>query len=57
MIADGDAAEAISNAVEDGGHDLLVLGTRGHGTLRGLLVGSVSHKVLGLHACAVLVVP
>lgn len=57
IIADGDAAEVIANALEDGGHDLLVLGTRGHGTLRGLLAGSVSHKMLGLHACPVLVVP
>jgi nucleotide-binding universal stress UspA family protein len=57
QLAEGDAAEAIADALEDGGHDLLVLGTRGHGTLRGLLVGSVSHKVLGLHACPVLVLP
>jgi nucleotide-binding universal stress UspA family protein len=56
-IADGDPAEAIAEALEEGDYDLLVVGTRGHGTLRGLLVGSVSHKVLGLHACPVLVVP
>ena len=56
-IADGDPAEVIEETLQDGGHDLLVLGTRGHGMLRGLLVGSVSHKVLGLHACPVLVVP
>lgn len=56
-ITDGDAAEAIAQVLADGNHDLLVLGTRGHGTLQGLLVGSVSHKVLGLHACPVLVVP
>jgi nucleotide-binding universal stress UspA family protein len=57
QLAGGDPAEAIAQALEGGGYDLLVLGTRGHGTLRGLLVGSVSHKALGLHACPVLVVP
>lgn len=56
-VADGDAAEVIAETLQDGAHDLLVVGTRGHGTLHGLLVGSVSHKVLGLHACPVLVVP
>ena len=56
-LGDGDPAELIEQALQLGDHDLLVVGTRGHGTLRGLLVGSISHKVLGLHACPVLVVP
>jgi nucleotide-binding universal stress UspA family protein len=57
VLEDGDPAELIAEVQAAGGHDLLVLGTRGLGTLKGLLVGSVSQKALGLHACAVLVVP
>jgi nucleotide-binding universal stress UspA family protein len=56
-IADGDPTEVIAELLADGSHDLLVMGSRGHGTLRGLLTGSVSHKAIGLHACPVLVVP
>lgn len=56
-IDDGDPTEVIAELLADGTHDLLVLGSRGHGTLRGLLTGSVSHKAIGLHACPVLVVP
>lgn len=57
FVEDGDAAEVIEQALSSQQVDLVVLGTRGHGRLKGLLVGSVSHKVVGLHACPVLVVP
>jgi nucleotide-binding universal stress UspA family protein len=37
-------------------NDLIVLGSRGMGSLEGYLLGSVSHKVTGLADCPVLVV-
>ena len=41
---EGDPAAEILNAVKDG-VDLIVMGSRGFGELKGLLLGSVSHKV------------
>jgi nucleotide-binding universal stress UspA family protein len=41
---------------EEHGGDLIVVGSRGLGSVEGFLVGSVSHKVTGLAECPVLVV-
>lgn len=57
MLEEGDPAEVIAHAVADQSADLVVLGTRGLGTLKGLLVGSVSQKVVGMHRCPCLTVP
>ncbi len=53
----GDAAEAIIAATSRLGADVIVLGRRGRGRLVGLLLGSVSQKVVTLASCPVIVVP
>lgn len=53
----GDAAEAIMEAATRINSDMVVLGRRGRGRLTGLLLGSVSQKVVTLALCPVLVVP
>jgi nucleotide-binding universal stress UspA family protein len=52
----GDAAEQILSYARSGKVDMIVMGNRGHGQLAGLLLGSVTQKVVGLAPCSVLVV-
>lgn len=52
----GDAAEQILEVARDGRADLIVVGSRGHGRLAGLLLGSVAQKIVALAHCPVLVV-
>jgi len=52
----GDPAHEIITAAGDRGADLIVVGSRGHGRLAGLLLGSVAHKVISLAPCPTLVV-
>ena len=53
----GDPAEAIINAVKHEKADILVIGRRGRGRLAGLLLGSISQKLVALAPCTVVVVP
>jgi nucleotide-binding universal stress UspA family protein len=55
-LLEGPAAEAIVSVVEARNADLVVMGTRGMGSLKGLLFGSVSTKVTHYSPCSVLVV-
>lgn len=55
-LLEGPEAEAIINVAETRQVDLIIMGTRGLSTLTGLLLGSVSHKVIRHAHCPVMVV-
>jgi nucleotide-binding universal stress UspA family protein len=48
LVGAGYVAESIVDVAEAAGSDLIVMGSRGISDLRGLLLGSVTHKVLHL---------
>lgn len=48
-----DVAETICKYAKEKGFDQIVLGTRGLGNIRGIVMGSISHKVLQLAPCPV----
>lgn len=54
-VVNGHAAEALVDASESAA--LVVVGSRGHGTVAGMLLGSVSQQVLAHARCPVMVVP
>lgn len=51
------AAPVIAEIAEELGADLIVVGTRGQSALVGLLVGSVTQRLLHVATCPVLAVP
>jgi nucleotide-binding universal stress UspA family protein len=55
-ILSGDPAETILRVVDIYNVDLVVMGTRGQGGIKSLLVGSQSHKVVSTAPCPVLLV-
>ncbi len=53
----GGPAHAIAEIAEGANADLIVAGTRGHSPVAGLLLGSVTQRLLHIAPCPVLVVP
>jgi nucleotide-binding universal stress UspA family protein len=55
-LLEGPAAEAIIDVAATRKSDVIVMGSRGLGTLAGLLLGSTSQKVVAHASCPVLIV-
>ena len=55
-LREGPEAESILKEAEKCDADLIVMGTRGLGSLKGFLVGSVSRRVIHYASCPVMVV-
>ena len=55
-ILSGPPGDAILTSAKEKGADLIVSGRRGHGQLKGILMGSVSQKIASGAECAVLTV-
>ena len=51
LVREGDPADEILTTAEAEGADMIVMGSHGFGPLRGLLLGSVSHKVTNHAQC------
>jgi nucleotide-binding universal stress UspA family protein len=53
----GDVTRSLLDLAAESSAKMIVVGRRGRGQLTGLLVGSVSQKLVSLSPCAVVVVP
>jgi nucleotide-binding universal stress UspA family protein len=55
--AGGQAAHMIAEAASEANADVIVVGTRGHSPVAGLLLGGVTQRLLHVAPCPVLAVP
>ena len=53
----GDPAEQLADLAEKEDADLIVVGSRGRGAVKAVFLGSVSHSLIGVARCPVLIVP
>lgn len=51
------AAHMIADVARDVGADVIVVGTRGHTAIGGLLLGSVTQRLLHIAPCPILAIP
>jgi nucleotide-binding universal stress UspA family protein len=56
VIAEGDAASNIVVYARNGGFDTIIMGSRGVGRFKEMVLGSVSNKVLHHAKCSVMIV-
>ena len=56
VIAEGDAASSITGYAQKEGFDLIIIGSRGLGKFKEMVLGSVSNKVLHHSKASVLIV-
>jgi nucleotide-binding universal stress UspA family protein len=56
VIAEGDAASNIVVYARNGGFDTIIMGSRGVGSFKEIVLGSVSNKVLHHAKCSVMIV-
>lgn len=56
VLAEGDPASSIVEYAKNEGFDMIVMGSRGLGKIKELMLGSVSSKVLHHAKCSVLIV-
>ncbi len=56
VLGQGQPADVICQTAEEGGYDMIVIGSRGMGGIKGVILGSVSIKVVHLARTPVLIV-
>jgi nucleotide-binding universal stress UspA family protein len=56
VLSDQPIRQALIRQIKEGHHDLVVMGSRGRGTVRAALLGSVSHYVLHHSPVPVLII-
>lgn len=56
VTLEGDTAQGIVDCAQKGGFDMIVMGSRGLGKLKDIVLGGVSSKVLQRAKCPVLIV-